>query len=335
MGGTIGIIANPASGKDIRRLVAAASVFDNQEKRNIVRRALLGAIAAGVHRVLYMPDNHGIVESAADGIGGIECTAVESPLTGSALDTTRAAARMFEEGCGAVITLGGDGTNRAAVRGWRVMPLVAVSTGTNNVFPRMVEGTLAGAAAGLVATGCVPLKAVARRAKTITVMVDGEPDDLALIDVALLDAAFTGARAIWDPAALRRIVLARAVPAAVGLSAIGGLVLPLDDADRGGLLIDVGEGGPLTVRAPVAPGLYAPVPIRDWRRLRKGDTVRLEGPGIIALDGERERRLLAGQGATVSIRRDGPRVIDVAATMAAAAHLGLFQTPPPRRDRGH
>ncbi|HEY8875633.1 MAG TPA: hypothetical protein VIM32_03140 [Desulfosporosinus sp.] len=37
-----GIIANPASGKDIRRLVAHATVFDNQEKVNLIRRILLG-----------------------------------------------------------------------------------------------------------------------------------------------------------------------------------------------------------------------------------------------------------------------------------------------------
>ncbi len=30
--GPIGIVCNPASGKDIRRLTARASVFDNQEK---------------------------------------------------------------------------------------------------------------------------------------------------------------------------------------------------------------------------------------------------------------------------------------------------------------
>ena len=39
----VGIIANPASGKDIRRLVAHGSTFDNNEKINIVRRVLLGA----------------------------------------------------------------------------------------------------------------------------------------------------------------------------------------------------------------------------------------------------------------------------------------------------
>ncbi|MBP2666785.1 MAG: kinase, partial [Firmicutes bacterium] len=39
--GIVGIIANPASGKDIRRLVAYGTIFDNQEKANIVRRLIL------------------------------------------------------------------------------------------------------------------------------------------------------------------------------------------------------------------------------------------------------------------------------------------------------
>jgi predicted polyphosphate/ATP-dependent NAD kinase len=53
---TVGIIANPASGKDIRRLVAHGSVFDNQEKVNIVRRVLLGLQATGVEEIIFMPD---------------------------------------------------------------------------------------------------------------------------------------------------------------------------------------------------------------------------------------------------------------------------------------
>jgi len=32
----VGIVANPASGKDVRRLVGAASVVDNNEKVNVV-----------------------------------------------------------------------------------------------------------------------------------------------------------------------------------------------------------------------------------------------------------------------------------------------------------
>ena len=64
---SIGLIANPASGKDIRRLVAHASVFDNAEKRNIVRRVILGAAAAGAQDVVYMPDSHNLVASAVAG----------------------------------------------------------------------------------------------------------------------------------------------------------------------------------------------------------------------------------------------------------------------------
>lgn len=45
-----GIIANPASGKDIRRLVAHATVFDNQEKVNLIRRILLGFKRQGLKR---------------------------------------------------------------------------------------------------------------------------------------------------------------------------------------------------------------------------------------------------------------------------------------------
>ena len=42
---SIGIIANPASGKDIRRLVSYATTTDNQEKVNIVKRIVLAAQA--------------------------------------------------------------------------------------------------------------------------------------------------------------------------------------------------------------------------------------------------------------------------------------------------
>ena len=66
---TIGIVANPASGKDVRRLVARASVFDNPEKQAIVRRALAGmssVLDGRPWRVAYLDDTHGIVRRAAE-----------------------------------------------------------------------------------------------------------------------------------------------------------------------------------------------------------------------------------------------------------------------------
>ena len=53
---SIGIIANPASGKDIRRLVSYATTIDNQEKVNIVKRIVLAAQTMGVDTVWFMPD---------------------------------------------------------------------------------------------------------------------------------------------------------------------------------------------------------------------------------------------------------------------------------------
>ena len=66
---TAAIMANPASGKDIRRLVAHGSVFDNQEKVRMVRRILVGLAAAGVRDVLYMPEGYGIVPRALGDAG--------------------------------------------------------------------------------------------------------------------------------------------------------------------------------------------------------------------------------------------------------------------------
>ena len=54
---TIGIIANPASGKDIRRLVSYATTIDNREKVNIVKRITLAAQSMGIDRIQFMPDS--------------------------------------------------------------------------------------------------------------------------------------------------------------------------------------------------------------------------------------------------------------------------------------
>lgn len=301
-------------------------MFDNQEKRAIVRRAIVGALASGVRDFRYMPDTHGITAAAADEFGD-EATfvPVESSRTASTLDTVRAAEALQAEGCGAVITLGGDGTNRAFALGWRDAPLVPVSTGTNNVFPTMVEATVAGAAAGLVATGQVPLESVAAQVKAIHVEIAGERDDLALVDAVLAMDRFVGSRAIWGGERLREAVLTRAEPSAVGITSIGGLLAPLtpDEDEALHLTLGPGEGG-VSVLAPIAPGLYEPIAVRAHERLALGEPVSLTGPGVLAFDGERERVLKPGQAATLRVARDGPWVVDVRAALNRAACEGLY-----------
>ena len=229
----VGLVANPASGKDIRRLAGKASVFDNREKLAIVRRAVIGAIAAGARRFVYMSDSHGIVKQAIAETTiprGVRFEALPSSGTASAMDTIVAAEQMAQKDCAVVLVLGGDGTNRAFVRGWRDATLVSLSTGTNNVFPVMAEATVAGMALGLIAAGKVASRLVATQAKVIDVVIEAEEQDIALIDAVITRDAFIGAKALLDPSQLKR-PLCRAEPAAVGITSLGGLVRPVSDKD--------------------------------------------------------------------------------------------------------
>ncbi|HEV8373057.1 MAG TPA: NAD(+)/NADH kinase, partial [Actinomycetota bacterium] len=136
MAATVGLIANPAAGRDIRRLTARASVVPNHEKASIVRRLLHGLAAAGVDTVLYLADNAGIVAAAVDGgRPPLAMDALDFRAHGWASDSTEAAGLLAAAGVGAIVTLGGDGTNRAVAAACGDVPLVAISTGTNNVFP--------------------------------------------------------------------------------------------------------------------------------------------------------------------------------------------------------
>ena len=156
---TIGIIVNPASGKDVRRLVAKASVFDNREKSAIVRRALVGALNAGANKFAFLDDSHNIAGGAFEELEEkLEVTVVPCIKTASALDTIRGATAMRDQDPIANLILGGDGTSRAFVKGWRDASLLPLSTGTNNVFPRLAEATVAGSALGALACGGVSVE---------------------------------------------------------------------------------------------------------------------------------------------------------------------------------
>ncbi len=340
---TVGIIANPASGKDIRRLVAHGSVFDNQEKVNILRRMLLALDAVGVDRVVFMPDYYGLGERALDGLKvRLEGAFLDMPVRANDQDSTEAARRFRQMGVGCIVTLGGDGTNRAVAKSCGTVPLVAVSTGTNNVFPDMVESTVAGLAAGLVATHAIDVEGVTYPSKRLEVYssaVGGatlrgrkgepsavEPVDIALIDVVTCADLFIGSRALWDPARIREIVLASARPGSIGMSAVGSCLHPFDSREPVGMHLELGDGGE-RVLAPVAPGLILPVEVRRYRLLRLGDEVPLPSePCTVALDGERYIEVGRDQALTVRLTDRGPRVVDIRKCMAEAARAGIFTT---------
>jgi predicted polyphosphate/ATP-dependent NAD kinase len=323
----VGIIANPAAGKDIRRLVAQGRFVPNQEKVNILKRILAGLDALGIERVVMMPDMAMLGKGALDGMSfDLEVEFLDMTVFNEERDSTRAAEMMADMGVVSLVTLGGDGTNRAVAKGCGSVPLVPVSTGTNNVFPTMVEGTVAGLAAGVVARRLVDLEKVVMVSKRLEIYVDGELRDIALVDVAVSRERFVGARAVWAMDTIHELVLCRAEPASIGLSAVGARLMPVSMNDSAGLHIRIGKGGVIVV-APIAPGMIIPIDIESWRSLEIGEQVEIElRPCTIALDGERSFSVLPHQRAYVRLSDEGPHVTNIEAALLEAALTGVFKT---------
>jgi predicted polyphosphate/ATP-dependent NAD kinase len=332
----VGIIANPASGRDIRRLVAGASVFGNAEKAGMVYRLLAGLGAAGVERALMMPASDGVSVTLRRLLraphGAVAMPRVEElgmPLSGTAGDSARAVERMCAAGVAAIAVLGGDGTHRVVAKVCGDVPLCALSTGTNNAFPEMRETTVAGVAMGLVATGQVA-DGVLRREAALVVEVPGAPGDIALVDVAVARERFVGARALWRAAEVGELFVTFANPGAVGLSSVAGLLLPLERGAGRGVhvrLADPAEAE-LTLQVPLAPGLMVPVGVAGHRVIEMGEAIALPpGPGVLALDGEREIERRHGEPATVRLSA-GPLTIDVDAVMRRAAAMHATRIHP-------
>lgn len=332
---TVGVIANPASGRDIRRLVAGASVFDNSEKGNMVYRFMVGLGAVGVERLLMMPAASGLYDALEHNLHRHaredrplpELELVEMRLREDARDTVRAVEEMARRGVEAIAVLGGDGTNRLVARHCANVPLCTLSTGTNNAFPEMREATVAGLATGLVATGQVA-DSVLRREKILRVGLNGEPDrDCALVDVAANSERFVGARALWHVEDISEIFVASAAPDAVGLSAVAGLLDPVSRSAPYGLRVRLTapENADLVLAVPLSPGLVVPVGVAEHHRLEPGEPVELEPfAGSLALDGEREIELGPRDDVEVRLDLDGPTTIDVGAAMREAARRGLL-----------
>ena len=339
----IGLIVNPRSGNDVRRVVASAGSSTLDDKTSIVRRIVRGAVSSGATHLVTNREPHQIVRRATETMPGITVDYAVATIDNSEGDSVEAARAMRALGCAVVIVLGGDGTNRAVVKGWADVPLIPLSTGTNNAFPIWCEPTVAGLAAALVARGVVAIGDVTVPAKLVHIDVaiaphnrtndrwdhrsgvSGEPD-IALIDAAAVADPFVGSLELFDPGTMRVLLLTRADPAAIGFCAIGGLLHPVSAADHHGLCVWLcpPDAAPSRLRAPTAPGHVATVGIERHRVIGLGESVSVSGPMILAFDGERKRRLLEGDRATFTLRRDGPRVLDVGKAMHMAAEAGSF-----------
>jgi predicted polyphosphate/ATP-dependent NAD kinase len=334
----LGIIANPASGKDIRRLVSYATTIDNQEKVNIIKRLVLAAQSFGVDTVFFMPDSYhfgevAMGELAADHTLTSSWEVMDLPILASQEDTIRAAAEMEDRGVDCIVVLGGDGTSRAVAKSIHDTPILPLSTGTYNAYQEMVEGTVAGMAAGIIA-GMEDPSPYCMRDKRIEIRINGEFRDLALIDAVVSDDLWVGARAIWNADTIERVIVTRCSPARIGFSAAAGchnVILPEEDR---GLALELAGGIHANRRgsgrrfmAPVAAGVLSEIEVLSSQELSLNEPYCFEASshGMLAVDGEREIHLAKGDLLDIGITRKGPLRVLVRETLDHAVRNGLFE----------
>jgi hypothetical protein len=314
----VGLVTHSGAAQDVRRLTSLARTIDVHERVNVVARILAGIAAVPGVRVRYLPEPTRVVERALTALAAIPGTGrIDARPTGDvpardAGQTRLAAAALATAGAGCVVTYAGDGTNRAVAAGWPDAVVVPLPGGTNNAFALCADPTAAGLAAALYAGAPGAHAGVVRRAPRWEIAAPGRAPDLALVDVALVTDEWVGAHAVWDPDRLVETVAARGDPSVTGLSGVAGMAMASD----GAVHLRFGRPG-RRVLAPLGPGQLAPVWVRESRRVGEGETVEMRGPGTLAIDGERELVLRAGEAARVRLGAAGPYVLDVAALLRA------------------
>ncbi len=299
----VGLIANPYSSKDVRRLVGLARVIDVEEKANTVARLLAGLGAGPPVEVAALNDGSGLVERGLRlaGEAAPRLRFLNLTCEGSEDDTRLAAAILAEEGAFAIITVGGDGTVRAAVEGWPEAPLVPVAAGTNNAIALTAEPTVIGLATARASDPAVAARAF--RPHSRLVVKTDEAEATAVVDVVSTTRRWTGARAMWEPDDLVEAVVTLASPAAVGVASVAAALGPLPPGRARHIRFGSGE----EVQAVLAPGLVSRLRA-EHQDIALGSKVTLAaGSGVVALDGERR---VIPHGNTVISVVPGPSLLD-------------------------
>lgn len=326
---TVGFVINPMSGKDVRRIVSSATTIDNQEKANIAERAAYTLREFGKeHRVILMPDGYDLSERILNRFhqhGLTNCEVYKMHINENHTDTTRFVSELNEQGCSLFIVMGGDGTSRAAAKAIGDTPLIPISTGTNNVYPKHTEGTVVGLAAAAILGGYVSPEEACSRSKRIEVYINGEFVDIALIDAVISSHLYVGSKAIWELNSMNAVFAAQAHPASIGFSALAGAVRVITEQDDAGLYIGL-DPEKKEYRASIAAGKIESYGLSEQKLVPVGGSVKniMDFEGIVALDGERERRFHKGDELELRLTRNGPLRVDVERTVALAQAAGMF-----------
>ncbi|BDU37929.1 NAD(+)/NADH kinase [Vibrio nigripulchritudo] len=355
--GVVGMIANPISARDIRRVVAASGSLTLNDRVSIVLKILSGLKAGGVHQVWMMPDKTGLSDMVQREVnrgqaalakparsrqagskktrerqGFPELKLLSIPITGTEQDTIKAARECEECKASAIVVLGGDGTHRLVVKHAREIPVTGYSTGTNNAFPETIEPSLIGLATALYASGQIPKETALSPNKLLQLRIQEKADsgaegktapieDIALVDAAITSDQFVGSKAVWQPDTLRAVYVTFASAMQVGLSSIIGLSAPVERKDPCGRYVELSsDADASSLMVPLIPGAFLPVAIKTLSTLNPNQPVGLHyGSAAIALDGEREHIVEALDDVTLELIPNAFFTINVEACMNACA----------------
>lgn len=309
---SVGIIANPSAGKDIRRLVASGRVISNQEKANIITRFVKGLSYKGVKEIYFMPDKSALFRPCVDELKkDLDINFLDTKYYDGPEQTLYASKLINEIGCDSVLVLGGDGTNRLVAKNIGNVPIIPISTGTNNAFPIMIDPTVAGLATGfyIQTKGEKFNKNLISQKTKLNVLIDNKYKDIALIDMAISNQNFVGSKAIWDPNVLDQLFLTQSNPISIGLSSIGSKVTQIPENHA--IKLDFSKKGE-KIYAPIAPGLISEIYIKEWELFSFDKKFTFSNySGTIALDGEREIEIYKKNKIEITLQKQGPFVLDV------------------------
>ena len=327
--GVIGIICNPQSGKDIRRLLSQSTTYDDVDKLNILHRMVSVILSASDEKVIIMPDRYKfgprlkslLPPSADKRVEVLDMRAIYSDK-----DTEEFARQMNAQEASVLVAMGGDGTSRAAAKGVADVPLIAVSTGTNNVYPVPIEGSVVGMAAAALASGYATPDGCTQRSKLLEIWHNGKFRDIALVEAVLTTQQFQGAKAVWDLEAIKRIIAARCHPASIGYSALMGAGSIAGKEDDFGYTAEFSVGRKPNKKVIVAAGTLEKVYMSAPQKILidTSFSVQTEYSGTLALDGEREIYFQEGDEIEIKLNRRGPLQVSVERALEQAQKCGFF-----------
>lgn len=327
--GTIGIVANPNSGKDMRRLVSHATIIGNTEKISIIRRIISSVYELGNHQIYIMPDLDQLGDRALDRLKQPDIrervTIPSAYVTGKMQDTVDFVDYIVnEKKIDIVIVLGGDGTSRATAKEIKDVPLIPISTGTNNVYPTMIEGTAVAVAAAAIADGVMKREDIPH-GKLIEVSISNGQKDIALVDAVVSSRTFIGARAIIHEDEIDAICVTQAHPANIGFSALAGTLKTILPGDDNGMYVEL-DWDKKDYIAAISPGMLTRFGVKKQQDLKIGEelVVKPGYSGTVALDGEREMEFGPEDEITMKLTQNGPRKVDVKDVVEKVVALGYL-----------